>query len=573
MASDPADEGGTTVLEPERSGEATVPLGGDQPPAPSPLALVAARIPPTPATTAPTVSITSAADAMRDEEIARTRTFLAIGWLVSAVAIVAVCFVDAPRALIYTFVGGLVAGFLVSLTVWSKLRDAANYNERRLGVLAVIATINGHLAVLLFGTFSGVVLMCVIGIHFLARSELERVARWIFISAMIAYATIATLIITGAIADPGVFASDRAVDRATMTTGAVFVLGTYVLAYYTARAFRLTSLASLEELQGATRLASQREALMDELRADLERALRVGGPGRYSDEVFGKFKLGVVLGRGAMGEVYHAIHVDTGDAAAVKLLRRELLSDTTQVARFLREVRASAALDSPHVVRVLEASAEGSGLPYLAMERLHGQTLAEILREQPRLPRAQMIDLCRQIAVGLDAAAGAGIVHRDLKPQNLMHCSDGSWKILDFGVATLAADTGTLTHGDIVGTPHYMAPEQAKGQRVDARADVYALGAILYRCATGRHPFAAGDTPSLLYQVVHKMPARPSAVAELHADVDRWCAIALAKTVDDRFANGHELADALAAALQGELDGKLRKRADAIVRKQPWEPS
>jgi serine/threonine-protein kinase len=247
------------------------------------------------------------------------------------------------------------------------------------------------------------------------------------------------------------------------------------------------------------------------------------------------------------------------------------LSDTTQVARFLREVRAMAAVDSPHVVRVLDAAAEGTGLPYLAMERLHGHTLAELLREQPRLARPAMVDMCAQIAAAIDTASAAGIVHRDLKPQNLFRCEDGTWKILDFGVATLAADTGTLTHGDIIGTPHYMAPEQAQGQRVDARADVYALGAIVYRCATGRHPFVARDTPSLLYQVVHKMPARPSSVADVDADIDRWCAIALAKAADDRFASGKELSDALSAALDGELDGKLRKRADALVRKHPWE--
>src|SRR5690606_27432716 len=135
--------------------------------------------------------------------------------------------------------------------------------------------------------------------------------------------------------------------------------------------------------------------------------------------------------------------------------------------------------------------------------------------------------LVRQIGSALDGAAAIGVVHRDLKPQNLFRIGEHAtvWKVLDFGVASLAGNDGTLTQGDIIGTPSYMAPEQARGQRVDARADLYALAAVAYRALTGRHPFSAPDTPSLLYAVVHRMPARPSALAdELTADVDRWFA-------------------------------------------------
>ncbi|MGE5183241.1 MAG: serine/threonine-protein kinase [Acidobacteriota bacterium] len=556
MASDPADEGVPTVVMPPEV------------PKPSPLAFAAAGLPPP----TPTLSITSAADALRDEEIARTRKLIAFGWPLCTFGILTVFFVRAPTAISAVFVTGLVIGMLAGVVMWRAFADPAKFTEGRLVVLAVIVVINGHLAVLFYGAFSGIVLLVVVGIHFIARTELDRVARWIFWVAVTSYAVISSLIVTGIIRDPGVFASDRPLDQATLATGAVFVLGTYLLAYHSARVFRATSLTSLEELQRATRLASQREALMDELRADLERALRVGGPGRYTGEQLGRYKLGIVLGRGAMGEVYDAADADTGAPAAVKLLRRELLSDPTQLARFLRELRASSALASPHVVRVLEASQDGDPVPYFAMERLSGRTLAELLREQPRLAEAPLLELVRHAAAGIDAAAAAGIVHRDLKPQNLFRCDDGTWKILDFGVATLAAEnTGTLTQGDVVGTPHYMAPEQARGQRVDTRADLYALGAIAYRCATGRHPFNAPDTPSLLYQVVHKMPVRPSALAELPADVDRWCALALAKAPDDRFASGRALADAAAAAFAGALDAQLRRRADALVRKQPWE--
>src|SRR5213078_479112 len=158
-------------------------------------------------------------------------------------------------------------------------------------------------------------------------------------------------------------------------------------------------------------------------------------------------------------------------------------------------------------VRILDGDA-GAALPFLAMERLHGATLAERLRREPRLTGDALRALCRQIGAALDDAAAAGIVHRDLKPQNLFFCDDGTWKLLDFGVARVA-DVAAPDDG-VIGTPHYMAPEQALGQPVDTRADLHALGAIAYRCATGRPPFDAADPAALLYAVVHRMPVRPS---------------------------------------------------------------
>jgi serine/threonine-protein kinase len=273
-----------------------------------------------------------------------------------------------------------------------------------------------------------------------------------------------------------------------------------------------------------------------------------------------------------MGEVYEAVHEGTHEPAAVKLLRRELLSDATHLARFLREARASGALASPYVVHVLDTSPPEAGLPFIAMERLHGATLAEILRRESKLTPDTLADLVQQAGAGIDAAAAAGIVHRDLKPQNLFRTETGGWKILDFGVATLAEESVALTQGGVVGTPNYMAPEQAQGKRVDSRADIYALAAVSYRCLTARHPFVAADTPSLLYAVVHKMPQAPSTLAELHADVDACLAIALAKDPDDRFTSGAELADALAAAVAGSLAPQLRSRAASLLRRRPWDP-
>jgi hypothetical protein len=512
---------------------------------------------------------TTAADALRDEEVERTRLFIRMGWAISAAAIAGVPLLHAPRAMSAVFVAALAIGIAVSAWFHRAFRNPRRYTERALLVLAVMCLVNAHVAVLYFGAFTITPLIVVIGIHFVARTEAERAARWIIATAVALYAVAATAIVSGAIADPGVFASDRPVPRGALVAGAVFVLGAYLLAYVTARSFRRASLRAIDSLQRATRLASQREALMDELRLDLERALRVGGPGRYTDHVVGPYRLGAVIGRGAMGEVYDAVHVETGAPAAVKLVRRELLADPVHVARFLREVRASAALDSPHIARLLDAS--DRDLPYLAMERLHGETLAERLRRDGRLAAPAIAALVRQVAAGLDAATAAGVVHRDIKPQNLFEARPGRiWKILDFGVATLADDSaGALTQG-IIGTPSYMAPEQAQGKRLDGRADLHALAAVAYRCATGRHPFSGADTAALLYAVVHRMPARPGELAALPADVDAWFALALAKLPDDRFATGAALAGALDAALGGAIDPALRRRADALLRRLPW---
>src|ERR1051325_8359840 len=170
------------------------------------------------------------------------------------------------------------------------------------------------------------------------------------------------------------------------------------------------------------------------------------------------------------------------------------------------------------------------------MERLHGKTLGELLRAGPRAggPLAAMVD---EVGEALDRARDAAVVHRDLKPHNLFRCDDGTWKVLDFGVALLG-ESGTLTRGAAGGTPAYIAPEPARGEPVHHRADLYALGAVIYRCLTGRVPFVARDTPALLYAVVHIMPLRPSAFGPISPQVEAFLQIGLAKSRDARFDSG-----------------------------------
>jgi serine/threonine-protein kinase len=220
---------------------------------------------------------------------------------------------------------------------------------------------------------------------------------------------------------------------------------------------------------------------------------------------------------------------------------------------------------------VLEIGAEEADIPYLAMELLRGTDLASMLRQRRRLSPEEVVELVRQVGGGLTSAAAAGIVHRDIKPQNLFLVDEiATWKILDFGVSTIEGHGGTLTQGAVVGTPAYMAPEQASGAPVDPRADVYSLGAIAYRCLTGRPPFSGRDVAPILYKVVNEMPQAPTAVANVAADMDLALAIALAKEPDDRFQNAHELADALEAASSARLSPDLVDRARRVLANFPW---
>ena len=270
-----------------------------------------------------------------------------------------------------------------------------------------------------------------------------------------------------------------------------------------------------------------------------------------------------------MGEVYEAQRVGDKAEAAVKLLHPGTLSDPTHVARFVREAETTSKLDCPHIVRVLEVGTTTGEVPFLAMERLRGNDLAHTLRRQRRLALPAAASLSEQIAAGLEAARVAGIVHRDLKPHNVFVGADGLWKILDFGVSK-SGGSGTLTRGHVIGTPAYMAPEQARGEDVDHRADVYSLAAILYRSVTGHPAFTGKDVPTTLYDVVYRIPTQPSMLVQLPADVDRVLALGLAKASRDRFATALELATWFTAAIRDELSPEQRRRADDLTAKHPW---
>ena len=317
-------------------------------------------------------------------------------------------------------------------------------------------------------------------------------------------------------------------------------------------------------------------AVRDAQLAEAHQAARdARGPdeGRHSGEALGRFKLGAVIGRGAMGEVYAATD-DRGEPCAVKVLAAAMLGNDDAVRRFQREARAVASLESRHIVRTIDVSPAGSPVPFIAMERLAGRDLGDLIKERPVREALEVAAIVRAVASGLDAAHEAGVVHRDLKPANLYAASAAGgvvWKILDFGVSKVfGAGDGTLTAGQVVGTPGYMAPEQARGDEVDRRADVYSLGVVAYRLLTGRPAVVPGDVPAMVHEVVYRMPPAPSAVGDVEPAVEAVLAIALAKSAGDRFATAGELSAAFDAAVSGKLAPELVARAEAIVAKTPW---
>jgi tRNA A-37 threonylcarbamoyl transferase component Bud32 len=517
---------------------------------------------------APT-TMTTAADALHDEEVVGTRAFLRLGLIVALGVIPMVLIVPGDPRLARLLLGALAVTGVAALWMYRKLAPPANVDPWLMNPIAVAAIACGVLGILYCGMFSAAPVMVALGLFFFCRTQSFASALGAYLLATVSHSVICGLVISGTIDDPGFYPVRPGIATEALIATAFTTQQLYAMCFFLARLTRKSSLRAIEQLQKATRIAALRDAQVAELQMDLDRALKIGGPGRFTGHTVGSWELGNVLGRGAMGEVYEAVHVKSGATAAVKMLRRELLADPHHVERFFREVRIAATIDSPHVVKVLEASSPIDPIPFLAMELLRGHTLGEILRHGPLLG-SKLAAMVAQIGGVLELARQAGIVHRDLKPHNLFLTDAGIWKVLDFGVAILADSTGTLTQGAVIGTPAYMAPEQAKGLPVDHRADVYALGAVIYRCMTGRIPFAAKDTPALLYAVVHVMPLRPSAYGPVTPDVESFLMIALAKDRDVRFATASQLADHYALADRGAFPDSLVNRAKGLARSYPW---
>jgi serine/threonine-protein kinase len=519
-----------------------------------------------------TTQLPSPETVLHTAEIEQTRRMAITGVLFNIVGVASWPFIGGDPTAKIIATASLAGAALNNAWLWYVASDARRYNQRRVIAYFIVSPILNTGIIYFLGVFGPVVVMFVLNVYMACLGYDRRVALVTLVGCIAPYVLLAGPITLGWIPDPGLMTATPYIGTVGRAIVVVSLAVFLCLVYSQARRTRELMVASLVQRDDAVRKASHREALFLEARQDLERALQAGGLGRFTDQTLGSYKLGAVLGRGGMGEVYEALHVGSGERAAVKMLLPEVLTRPNYVRRFLREVQIASSLDSPHVVRVLEVGDEAAPLPYLAMERLEGEDLAQILRREERLTPARVVDMVRQVGRGLTAAKGAGIVHRDLKPQNLFLTTGDEpiWKILDFGVSKLMDQSGTLTQGDAVGTPQYMAPEQARGAKVGPRADLYGLGAIAYRALTGHQPFPGRDIGEVMLSAMWAMPVRPTALASLHRDVDLVLAIAMAKDPDDRFDSGEEFASALEAAIADRLDGARRSAALDLIDALPW---
>ncbi len=517
-------------------------------------------------------------ETMHLEEIGRTRIFVRYAMGLAIVVGVLSPLVGGDAIGKRFLYGGLAIVMLCTSWLAWKLRDDAGYTIGRVLVAANGCMIGAFCGIWFFGVYSPAPIILPFGLYFFSAAQSFRATISVYLSCTIVYFAMCILTWSGVAVDHGVVRGDQLgpADRAVVV---LLVEATLLATFLAARNTRIATLRAIELHGKAIRGIAQREALLEEARQDLQAALRAGGLGRFTDSTLGSYRIGKLIGRGAMGEVYEGTHVTTSEPAAVKLLQAHVLADTDLVRRFLREAKIAASLDVPNVVRVLEIGGPDAPFPYLAMERLKGEDLADHLRRHRRMALPRVVQLVREIGRGLDAARLAGIVHRDLKPRNVFlaearDSTDASprriWKILDFGVSKLAGGEGTQTKDQIVGTPAYMAPEQASAGDVTHRTDLYALGVIAYRALTGRPAFTGDNPAEILYQVVYQMPPRPSDVARLSPDLDLVLMIGMAKRAIDRFESAAELADALEAAARGALPAELRARAERLAMRQPW---
>ncbi len=282
----------------------------------------------------------------------------------------------------------------------------------------------------------------------------------------------------------------------------------------------------------------------------------------------GRYELDGIVGRGGMAEVFRARDIRLDRIVAVKTLRDDLARDQTFQARFRREAQSAASLNHPSIVAVYDTGEDMVGhtpVPYIVMEYVDGRTLRDLLRDDRRLLPERALEITDGVLRALDYSHRNGIVHRDIKPGNVMLTRTGDVKVMDFGIARAVSDAqATMTQtAQVIGTAQYLSPEQARGERVDARSDLYSTGCLLYELLTGRPPFT-GDSPvAIAYQHVRENPIPPSRVdPEIPPWADSIVLKAMAKDPGDRYQSAGEMRNDIQRALQG-MPVAAPTRADA----------
>jgi serine/threonine-protein kinase len=272
------------------------------------------------------------------------------------------------------------------------------------------------------------------------------------------------------------------------------------------------------------------------------------------------------LGEGGMGAVWVADHAALGTQVVVKFISSDLKESQEAHERFSREAKAASQVKSPHVVQTFDHGITDAGVPYIVMELLEGRDLGQYLDEHDTIPTDLAVDIVAQLSRALDKAHAKGIVHRDIKPGNIFLCDQGKGeifvKLLDFGIAKgvegIKVDSNTKT-GAMIGSPFYMSPEQILGSKgIDHRSDLWSVGIVVFEALTSQKPFDAETMGGLAIKIHSDPLPLPSALKpELGAPVDAWFQRACARNVDERFATAKEMAEALAAAVGGQMPKSL----------------
>ncbi|AKU98536.1 Serine/threonine protein kinase PrkC, regulator of stationary phase [Labilithrix luteola] len=321
---------------------------------------------------------------------------------------------------------------------------------------------------------------------------------------------------------------------------------------------------------------------MSEGRDPTQAASAGGDPSVLGRTIAGKFVVEKFLGGGAMGAVYRARWPALEKNVAIKVMHRSIAQEASFAARFAREAKAAARLDHPNSIRVIDSGEEADGLLYIAMEYVEGRDLYRVIHEDWPISDSDIVDILAQALSAIGVAHEMGVIHRDLKPENLMILpgrNDGEEgrylvKVCDFGIAKITSkgadgsegasiSHNLTTHGLVVGTPEYMSPEQARGERLDARSDIYSAGVILYQLLTGRTPFTGEHALAVVLQHVTANPPAPHEIyPDVHKGLEAVCVKAIAKEREDRYQTARDMRMALRSAIDAR--SASTPRADAL---------